>query len=70
MQRTPLPDSQGMYTDTISHITLKGAMKFSYSFSKNVVDLVPTGYKKRYIILYDNGSEVIKLKHVSEKEKE
>lgn len=51
-------------------ITLKGAMKFSYSFSKNVVDLVPTGYKKRYIILYDNGSEVIKLKHVSEKEKE
>ena len=51
-------------------ITLKGVTKFSYSFSKNVVDLVPTGYKKQYIILYDNGSEVIKLKHVSEKEEE
>ncbi|MCM1158349.1 MAG: DUF5711 family protein [Bacteroidales bacterium] len=45
--------------------TVKGKLKFSYTFSKNVVDMIPTGYGRRYIILYDNGSEVIKLKHES-----
>lgn len=48
--------------------TIKGQLKFSYSFQKNVVDMVPTGYSKRYIVLYDSGSEVIKLKHESKKE--
>lgn len=48
--------------------TVKGRKKFSYAFSKNVVDLVPTGYGKRYIVLYDNGSEIIRLKHESRKE--
>lgn len=48
--------------------TIKGKLKFSYSFQKNVVDMVPTGYSKRYIVLYDSGSEVIKLKHESKKE--
>lgn len=43
--------------------TIKGNLKFSYAFSKNVVDLIPTGYSRRYIALYDNGSEVIKLTH-------
>lgn len=48
--------------------TSKGRLKFSCTFQKNVVDIVPTGYKRRYIVLYDSGSEVIKLKHESEKE--
>lgn len=48
--------------------TVKGQLKFSYSFQKNVVDMIPTGYSKRYIVLYDSGSEVIKLKHESKKE--
>lgn len=48
--------------------TIKGGLKFSYSFNKNVVDLIPTGYSRRYIILYDNDSEVIRLKHNAEKE--
>ena len=48
--------------------TVKGKLKFSYTFSKNVVDLVPTGYSSRYIVLYDSGSEVVRLKHKSEKE--
>ena len=48
--------------------TIKGQLKFSYSFQKNVVDMVPTGYSKRYIVLYDSGSEVIKLKHESKKD--
>lgn len=50
-----------IYTD-------KGRLKFSCTFQKNVVDIVPTGYKRRYIVLYDSGSEVIRLKHESEKE--
>lgn len=49
--------------------TMNGKLKFSYVFSKNVKDLVPTGYSKRYIVLYDSGSEVIHLRHKREKEK-
>lgn len=48
--------------------TVSGKLKFAYEFSKNVVDLVPTGFSRRYIALYDNGSEVIKLTHKDEKE--
>jgi len=48
--------------------TIKGKLKFSSTFQKNVVDMVPTGYNRRYIVLYDSGSEVVKLKHESEKE--
>lgn len=48
--------------------TVKGKQKFSYTFQKNVVDLIPTGYGRRYIILYDSGSEVIRLKHDRDKE--
>ncbi len=48
--------------------TVKGKLKFNYTFSKNVVDMIPTGYSNRYIVLYDSGSEVVRLKHVSEKE--
>ena len=50
--------------------TLKGGLKFSYTFNKNVVDMIPTGYSRRYIVLYDNESEVIRLKHVGEKGEE
>lgn len=46
--------------------TLSGKLKFSYAFQRNVKDLIPTGVSNRYIILYDNGSEVIRLKHKSE----
>lgn len=48
--------------------TIKGGLKFSYSFNKNVVDVIPTGYSRRYIVLYDNDSEVIRLRHIGEKE--
>ena len=48
--------------------TVKGKLKFSYAFKKNVVDMIPTGYGRRYIVLYDSGSEVIRLTHKSEKE--
>ncbi len=48
--------------------TVNGNLKFSYTFTKNVVDLVPTGYSRRYIALYDSGSEVIKLTHDNKKD--
>lgn len=48
--------------------TVKGKLKFSCAFKKNVVDMIPTGYGRRYIVLYDSGSEVIRLTHESEKE--
>lgn len=48
--------------------TVKGKLKFSCTFKKNVVDMIPTGYGRRYIVLYDSGSEVIRLTHESEKE--
>lgn len=48
--------------------TIEGKEKFSYAFSKPVKDLVPTGSSRQYIVLYENGSEVIRLKHKSVKE--
>ena len=48
--------------------TIKGSLKFSYEFAKNVVDLIPTGYSRRYIALYDSGSEIIKLTHDNKKD--
>lgn len=48
--------------------TIKGKLKFSYGFSKNVIDMIPTGYGRRYIVLYDSGSELVRLTHESEKE--
>lgn len=49
--------------------TMDGKVKFSCTFSKNVNDMIPTGYSKRYIVLYESGSEVVRLCHKSEKEK-
>lgn len=48
--------------------TVKGKQKFSYAFQKNVVDVIPTGYGRRYIVLYESGSELIRLKHDRDKE--
>lgn len=48
--------------------TTDGKQKFSCSFPKNVMDVIPTGYSRRYIVLYDSGSEIIKLKHESQRE--
>lgn len=50
--------------------TVGGKKKFSHTFQKNVTDMIPTGYKKRYIVLYDNGSEVVRLTHKGDKENE
>lgn len=48
--------------------TTDGKQKFSCIFQKNVTDMIPTGYSRRYIVLYESGSEVIKLKHESQKD--
>lgn len=46
--------------------TVDGKQKFSGSFQKNVMDVIPTGYSRRYIVLYDSGSEVVRLTHESQ----
>lgn len=46
-----------------------GRLRFSYSFTKEVNNIVPTGTKDRYIVVYDNSTEIIKLCY-TEEEKE
>lgn len=46
-----------------------GRLRFSYSFTKEVSNIVPTGTKDRYIVIYDNSTEMIKLCY-TEEEKE
>ncbi len=46
--------------------TTDGKQKFSGSFQKNVMDVIPTGYSRRYIVLYDSGSEIVRLTHESQ----
>ena len=69
-QKVRLSNDEIIFTGgTESRIyTIKGNLKFSYAFAKNVVDLVPTGYSRRYIVLYDSGSEVIKIMHNKKKD--
>lgn len=46
-----------------------GKMKFSYSFAKEVHNIVPTGTRGRYIVIYDNATEMIKLCYTEPEEK-
>lgn len=46
--------------------TLKGKLKFSYSFNKKVVDVIPNGNYNEYIVLHEDSIEIIKLKHSKE----
>lgn len=44
----------------------RGNLKFSYSFSKEVKNLVPTGNQQQYIIVFDDSTEMIKLQYTKE----
>ncbi len=45
-----------------------GKLKFSYEFTRNVDNIVPTGVNNRYIIVYDNSNEIVKLRYTKEEE--
>lgn len=45
---------------------MQGRLKFSYAFSKEVKNIVPTGVPLKYIIVYDDGTEVVKLLYTKE----
>ena len=45
-------------------------MKFACGFSREVENIVPTGSLHKYIVVYDEGTEVIKLKRAEEEETE
>lgn len=46
----------------------QGNMKFACGFSREVENIVPTGSLHKYIVVYDEGTEVIKLKRAEEEE--
>jgi hypothetical protein len=43
-----------------------GNKKFAYSFSKEVKNLVPTGSQQQYIVVFDDSTEMIKLRYTKE----
>lgn len=48
----------------------RGNLKFSYCFSKEVKNLVPTGNQQQYIIVFDDSTEMVKLQYTKEDEEE
>ncbi len=47
-----------------------GNLKFSYAFSKEIKNIVPTGSPLKYIVVYDDATEVIKLQYTREETEE
>lgn len=45
---------------------MQGNLKFSYSFAKEVKNIVPTGSPLKYIVVYEDVTEVIKLQYTKE----
>lgn len=45
-----------------------GRLKFSYSFPKEVVNLIPTGNPEQYIVVYDDSTQMIHLLYTEEEE--
>lgn len=43
-----------------------GQLKFSYCFSKEVRNLVPTGNQRQYIIVFDDSTQIIHLQYTKE----
>lgn len=48
---------------------LNGARKFTTTFNKNLINIVPSKNKLEYIAIFENETQVIKLKLKNEKEK-
>ena len=46
--------------------SFQGNLKFSYSFPREVNNIVPTGSPQRYIVVYDDTTEIIKLRYTKE----
>lgn len=47
-----------------------GNLKFSYAFPKEVKNIIPTGSPRKYIVVYDDATEVIKLQYIQEETEE
>ena len=47
--------------------TLKGRLKFSYSFEDKVIDIIPSNNNNEYIVLHEDRLDTIKLKHSKNK---
>lgn len=44
----------------------QGNLKFSYCFPKEVNNIVPTGSPQKYIVVYDDTTEIIRLQYTEE----
>lgn len=47
-----------------------GNLKFSYTFPKEVNNIVPTGSPRKYIVVYDDATELIELQYTKEETEE
>ena len=47
-----------------------GNLKFSYSFPREVKNIIPTGLPQRYIVVYDDATELIRLQYTKEEDEE
>lgn len=45
---------------------MQGTLKFQYTFSKEIKNVVPTGSFMKYIVIYDDSTEIIRLKYTKE----
>ncbi len=45
----------------------QGNLRFSYCFPKEVKQVLPTGTLQKYIVVYDDATEMIKLRYTEEK---
>lgn len=43
-----------------------GKLKFSYCFPREVRNIIPTGADRKYIVVYDDSTEIIKLQYTEE----
>ena len=45
-----------------SIIRFNGSVKFNYSFTKNLVNVVPDSNKEEYVVIFENETQTIALK--------
>lgn len=53
-------------TSDVRIYDMQGNLRFHYAFAKEIKNVVPTGTPMKYIVVYDDATEIIKLKYTKE----
>ena len=53
-------------TSDVRIYDMQGNLRFQYAFAKEIKNVVPTGTPMKYIVVYDDATEIIKLKYTKE----